>query len=103
MSNDDLQVNIKGWLRDRKITVNGSSQAQLVKLGEEFGELCAGIARGDKKLIEDSIGDMFVVMMAISTIEGLNMNECIRTAWHEIEHRKGYLNESGIFIKEEEQ
>ncbi len=103
MSNDELQVNIKGWLRDRKITVNGSSQAQVIKLGEEFGELCSGIARGDKKLIEDSIGDMFVVMMAISTIEGLNMNECIEAAWHEIKDRKGYLNESGIFIKEEEQ
>lgn len=33
---------------------------------EEFGELCAGIARNDKEKIKDSIGDCFVVMVILN-------------------------------------
>jgi len=92
---------IKNWLKDRKITVNGNSMTQAVKLGEEYGELCSGIVRKDKRLIEDSIGDCVVVLVAIAELEGLDFKDCIDSAFHEIKDRKGYLNEAGIFIKDE--
>ena len=98
---ETLTKQISNWHRDRKITINGNSNTQTIKLGEEFGELCSGIARGDKDLIKDSIGDMFVVMVAIAELEGMTIQECIANAYDEIKDRKGYLNEDGIFIKEE--
>jgi len=93
---------ISEWHQDRKITINGNSSTQTIKLGEEYGELCAGIVRGDKEKIADSLGDMFVVMVAVAELEGLYLDECIQGAYDEIKDRKGYLNELGNFIKEEE-
>jgi len=68
---ETLTKQISNWHRDRKITINGNSNTQTIKLGEEYGELCSGIVRGDKDLIKDSIGDMFVVMVAIAELEGI--------------------------------
>ena len=91
---------ISQWHKDRKITINGSSAVQTIKLGEEYGELCSGIVRGNKDLIKDSIGDMVVVLVAIAELEGFTFNECVEAAYEEIKDRKGYLNEMGNFIKE---
>ena len=98
---ETLTKQISNWHRDRKITINGNSNTQTIKLGEEFGELCSGIVRGDKDLIKDSIGDMFVVMVAIAELENMTIEECVADAYAEIKDRKGFLNEDGIFIKEE--
>ena len=97
---NELTKQISNWHRDRKITINGNSNTQTIKLGEEYGELCSGIVRGDKDLIKDSLGDMFVVMVAIAELEDMTIQECIVNAYHEIKDRKGHLNEDGIFIKE---
>ena len=93
-----LTAKIKKWGYDRKITVNGNSITQLAKLGEEFGELAGNIVRG--KSPKDDIGDMYVVLVMIAELEGLSMEECIQHAYDEIKDRKGYLNEHGNFIKE---
>ena len=93
---------IRQWHHQRKITVNGNSITQSVKLGEEFGELCSGIVRGNKALIADSLGDMYVVMVATAELEGLDISECIDLAYQEIKSRTGYLNEKGNFIKDED-
>ena len=98
---NELTQNISNWHRDRKITIHGYSATQTIKLGEKYGELCSGIVRGDKDLIKDSIGDMFVVLVTIAEIEGMIPEECVKDAYDEIRHRTGYLNEDGIFIKEE--
>jgi len=102
MKIDDLITRIKLWHYQRKITTNGNSLTQTVKLGEEYGELCSGIVRQDKELIADSIGDMIVVMVAIAELEGLELKNCIESAYDEIKDRKGYLNEHGNFIREKE-
>ena len=99
---ETLTTAIKKWHYERKITINGNSSTQTIKLGEEFGELCSGIVRKDKDLIKDSIGDMYVVMVAIAELEGLDIKECINTAYSELKDRRGYLNELGNFIKDTE-
>ncbi len=99
---DTLREVISEWHKARKITVNGNSGTQTIKLGEEYGELCSGIVRNNKPLIADSLGDMFVVMVAIAELEGLSLRECIKDAYLEIKDRKGELNELGNFIKEED-
>jgi NTP pyrophosphatase (non-canonical NTP hydrolase) len=90
----------KQWHKDRKITINGNSLTQTVKLGEEFGELCSAIVRGNKELIKDSIGDMLVVLTAIAELENLDLKECWYSAYEEIKDRKGVLASNGNFIKE---
>jgi len=96
------EQNIKQWLEDRQITTNSTSQAQFIKTVEEVGELAAGLARGDKALIEDSIGDIIVTLIAVATLEKTSIEHCMKLAYNEIRHRKGYLNSDGIFIKEED-
>ncbi len=98
---NELTQNISNWHRARKITINGNSNTQTIKLGEEYGELCSGIVRGNKDLIKDSIGDMFVVLVAIAELEGMTLEECVKSSYQEIKDRRGYLNEDGVFIKEE--
>ena len=96
-----MKNKISQWHKDRKITINGSSSTQTIKLGEEYGELCSAIVKRDTALIKDSLGDMYVVMVAIAELEGLDLDECIESAYDEIKDRRGYLNELGNFIKEE--
>ena len=98
---DKLLALISGWHSDRKITINGNSSTQTIKLGEEYGELCAAIVRKDKSQIADALGDMFVVMVAVAELEELYLDDCINGAYNEIKDRKGHLNELGNFIKDE--
>lgn len=95
------EQNIKQWLEDRHITLNSTSQAQFIKTVEEIGELAAGLARNDKEMIEDAIGDIIVTLIAVATLEDTSIERCMQFAYNEIKDRKGYLNEDGIFIKEE--
>ena len=95
------EQNIKQWLEDRHITSNSTSQAQFIKTVEEIGELAAGLARGDKAMIEDAIGDVIVTLIAVATLENTNIEKCMGLAYDEIKDRKGFLNSDGIFIKEE--
>ena len=99
---NELTKQISDWHQARKITLNGNSNTQTIKLGEEYGELCSGIVRGNKDLIKDSIGDMFVVLVAIAELEGMTFEECVKDAYDEIKDRRGYLSEDGVFIREEE-
>ena len=98
---DELTDKILEWHLDRKITINGNSLTQTVKLAEEMGELSAGIIRNNKKEIKDALGDMYVVMCAIAELEGTTMASCISTAYDEIKDRTGYLNEHGNYVKDE--
>jgi phosphoribosyl-ATP pyrophosphohydrolase len=99
---DRLTTNIRRWHAERKITVNGNPLTQTIKLGEEYGELCSAMIRNDGKAIVDSLGDMYVVMVAIADLKGFCIEDCIKAAYDEIKNRKGYLNEHGNFIKEED-
>jgi len=101
ISFDELIEKIQQWHFDRRITVNGNSITQTVKLGEEYGELCAALVRNDTKGIMDSIGDMIVVLTAIANLQGFELKECVTLSYDEIKDRKGYLNKIGNFIKEE--
>lgn len=102
MEMTELTEKISKWHLDREITINGNSSTQVIKLGEEFGELCSAIVRGNKELIKDSIGDMFVVLVAIAELEGTNITDCVEGAYNEIKDRKGKLLANGNFVKEED-
>jgi len=54
------------WLKDRKITTNGNTNSQVIKFLEEFGETALGIVTKDAHEVKDGLGDMAVVMTAIT-------------------------------------
>lgn len=57
---------IEQWAGDRNL-INGSTpQKQMLKLMEEFGELCGGIARNNPEMIKDEIGYCFVVLTILN-------------------------------------
>lgn len=95
---DMFTEKIRKWAVDRNLhTADPTKQA--LKLGEEFGELCQGMAKGKQDVIEDSIGDMYVVMTILSMQLGIDIEGCIEKAYEEIKDRKGKMI-NGVFVKE---
>ena len=93
-----LTARIQGWAVDRNLhTADHAKQA--LKLGEEFGELCQGIVKGNEEQIKDSLGDMYVVMTILSMQLGLEIEDCVYHAYDEIKDRRGKMVD-GIFNKE---
>lgn len=89
---------IKQWAEDRNLHTADPNK-QTLKLGEEFGELCQGLAKGNGPQVIDSIGDMFVVLTILSMQLGVNVEDCIELAYNEIKDRKGKMI-NGVFVKE---
>lgn len=98
MNIQELTIKIKQWAVDRNLHT-ANADKQMLKLGEEYGELCAGMARNDEEKVIDSIGDMFVVMTILSMQLGLDIQECVQGAYDEIKDRKGKMI-NGVFVKE---
>lgn len=89
---------IRSWSVDRNLhTADPTKQA--LKLGEEFGELFEGLAKGNDDLTKDAIGDMYVVMTILAQQLGFNIEECIDIAYDEIKDRRGKMID-GVFVKE---
>lgn len=101
MNNDKTVIDkIRQWSIDRNLHTAEPSK-QLMKLVEEVGELASGIAKNNRDVIIDSIGDVFVVLVVLTTQLDLKIEECIESAYNEIKDRKGKLV-NGVFIKEKE-
>ena len=96
---DDLVNKVIQWAKDRRIIENGDIKTQGLKLVSEVGELTDNLAKG--KDIRDDVGDCAVVLIIIAEIYGVSFEECLQFAYNEIKDRKGYLNENGVFIKDE--
>lgn len=56
------------WANERDLIKNGITEIQELKLIEELGGLARGIIKNDKKLIQDSIGDVFVVLVILEEL-----------------------------------
>lgn len=90
---------IRFWAKDRGIYDKGDSNTQYIKLMEEAGELAKALLKNDKTEIVDAIGDMVVVLTNLAALEGLNIENCIDTAYNVIAQRKGKMI-NGTFVKE---
>ena len=86
------------WARDRGLDTADPTK-QMLKLAEEFGELAEGLAKDKPEQVEDSIGDMYVVMTILSLQLGLDIEDCVQKAYNEIKERKGKMI-NGVFVKE---
>ena len=91
---------IRQWAEDRGIYAEGNSHTQYVKLMEEAGELAKALLNKDVYEIKDAIGDMVVVLTNLAVLEGVQIENCIDSAYNEIANRKGKMI-NGTFVKEQ--
>jgi len=96
---EDLIQLIQQWAEDRNLIAGAIPQAQMLKMTEEVGELAHAIARKDKALAKDAIGDCVVVLTILAAQLDLDFQECVASAYNEIKDRKGKMVD-GVFIKE---
>lgn len=94
----NLTGKIEEWAGARNLHT-ADPMKQALKLGEEFGELCQGLAKGKEADTKDAIGDMVVVLTILSLQLGTSIEECTALAYEEIKDRKGRMV-NGVFIKE---
>ena len=89
--------NVIQWHHDRNLIDGSTDKDQTLKLLQELGELSDSVCKG--KDIKDDIGDMLVVILNITTRNGISLSECLARAWDDIKDRKGKMID-GIFVKE---
>lgn len=92
---------IRSWAHQRNLIDGATQHAQMLKLTEEVGELAAAIAKNKRGNMEEEIGDCVVVLTILAEQAGMNIEDCIVTAYNKIRHRKGKMI-NGTFIKEED-
>ena len=91
---------IRDWAATRGLYQQGSSHVQYLKMQEECGELAQALLKKDKPEIKDAIGDIIVVLTNLAHLEGLQVEECIHSAYQEIAARTGKMI-NGTFVKDE--
>lgn len=91
---------IRAWAIQRDLH-KADPHKQALKLGEEYGELCEGLAKGDDDAVRDALGDMYVVMTILAMQLGFSIEGCIAQAYDEIKDRRGVMRD-GVFVKEDD-
>ena len=94
------EFQVMQWAQARGIYENGTALGQASKTVEEACELLIAIAKDDKAEIADAIGDVMVTLVNVGVLTDLDVRQCFYNAYKVIEHRKGYLNKDGVFVKE---
>lgn len=97
--NKSIYDKIRTWAKERGIYEKGDPKTQYLKLQEECGELAKAILKNDDAEIIDAIGDCVVVLTNLSHLCGLSIENCIESAYNEIQNRKGKMI-NGTFVKE---
>lgn len=95
---DELTRKIEQWSKDKNLD-KADPAKQILKLGEEYGELCQGMVKNNFDQVIDSIGDMYVVLTILSLQLGVDIEYCTEVAYAEIKDRKGKMV-NGVFVKE---
>jgi len=94
------EFQVMQWAQARGIYENGTALGQASKTLEEACELLIAVAKDDKAEIADAIGDVMVTLVNVGVLTDLDVRQCFYNAYKVIEHRKGYLNKDGVFVKE---
>ena len=100
MSYAEIEMEVLRWGEARGIVKNGKAISQAIKTLEETTELLDAINRNNLDDAKDAIGDVVVTLIMVCAILDVNLVDCLRGAYTEIQFRKGYLTPEGTFIKE---
>lgn len=95
---NELTEKIQQWAVARNLH-DADPHKQVLKLGEEFGELCSGMVKNKRTEVIDAIGDMYVVLAILALQLDLDIENCVAAAYYEIRDRQGKMV-NGVFVKE---
>lgn len=90
---------IRLWAKERGIYAKGDPKTQLLKTGEEFGELCKAVLSNNVMEKIDALGDTVVTLTNLAELSSLKIEDCIESAYEVIKNRKGSM-QGGTFVKE---
>ena len=90
---------IRMWARQRGLYDNGDTKTQTLKLMEEAGEICRAVLKDDHDQVVDGIGDCVVVLTNLAELQGVSIEQCIKSAYKEISNRTGKMV-NGTFKKD---
>lgn len=94
------EFQVMQWAQARGIYENGTALGQAKKTLEEAAELVAAVTANDRAEIADAIGDVMVTLINVGVLTDMDVRQCFYNAYKVIEHRKGYMNKDGQFVKE---
>lgn len=97
---NELQALVIAWATQKGIFDKGTPLAQCGKTFEEVEELETAILDGDKAEIIDALGDILVTIIIQAEMQGLNLVECLESAYNVISKRTGKMVD-GTFVKDE--
>lgn len=100
MSYANLEMKVVQWGEARGIVQHSNNMAQAIKTLEEVGELLEAIHKGDREAQKDAYGDILVTLIIGCATADLDLVECLELAYEQIKDRKGYLDSSGVFVKQ---
>jgi NTP pyrophosphatase (non-canonical NTP hydrolase) len=96
---NELQYLVIEWAEKKGILKNGTPLAQCQKTFEEVEELELAILDSDKDEIIDALGDILVTIIIQAEMQGLNLIDCLDSAYNVISKRTGKMVD-GTFIKD---
>jgi NTP pyrophosphatase (non-canonical NTP hydrolase) len=94
-----MKNKILEWAKEKGILEKATPKDQMLKTVEEVGELADAIGKNDKEEIKDAIGDIAVTIMIQAELNGLDYDECVKSAYEVIAKRNGKMV-NGIFVKD---
>jgi NTP pyrophosphatase (non-canonical NTP hydrolase) len=97
---EGLVTAVEAWAADRQIIPNSTPIAQLMKTMSELGELADATLKNDRDEVVDGIGDVLVTLVIYTRLQGLSLEDCLRSAYGEIKDRRGMLTPEGVFVKD---
>jgi NTP pyrophosphatase (non-canonical NTP hydrolase) len=100
MSYEQTELQVVMWGEKRGIIQNSDSKTQLLKAFSEMGELADAITKRDRNAVIDGLGDVLVCLVMVAAIEDVDLKQCFASAYEQIKDRKGYLNATGVFVKD---
>jgi len=95
----ELKELVIEWAKQRDLIHEENATKQALKLGEEVGELFSAMLKKDVYKTIDSLGDIQVVLIILAEQLGLNLDECLQSAYDEIKNRTGKTI-NGTFLKD---
>lgn len=101
MSYAQTEMAVIQWAEARGLVKNSTPYAQALKTKEELDELFDAIAKGNREEMADAYADILITLVVGCACADLDLVECFKGGYEVIKHRTGYLNEQGIFVKDQ--
>jgi len=96
----DLILRVEKWALDKGILDVATPMAQAIKTVEESTELVQAISLNDREEIIDAIGDIMVTVIIQAKMQGLDIEECLKSSYNVISKRTGKMV-NGQFVKDQ--